>query len=1369
MRRSIFYIFLTGVFVSGMQAQDLESLVSTDFHNLTVEDGLSQNSVNCIMKDSQGFLWFGTRSGLDRYNSYDIQHISSQAVGGEDFSNAEVTDLLEDRSGAIWIATISGLFCYDPRQESVEPCRSFPEEMSVHCLEAENDSLIWIGTSEGLFLYKANQGIIEEYTHKPYQTNSLSNSIVYTLENDGDILWIGTHNGLNRFHKESRSFNHFFHSERPNSLAGNRIRSLLRARDGRLWIGTEYGGISSLEPGGSTFSTLTMDNSVLPHNDIRDIEESRDGKLWLATNGSGLCQLDPQTGSITIMKHDPANPMSLSNNSTYSVLEDREGILWVGTFASGVNYATAEPGVFRHIYHQPGNPNTLCESKIRSIYQDRESRLWIGTWGGMSILDPESLKFSNYYSSKNDNKGLSFNTTVTSFLEDSRGRVWIGTYSGGLNLFHEESGTFTHYLHDENDPNTLSSNQVFCIAEDLQQNIWIATDAGLNRFDEVSGSFEVYNDINTRDINVVPNGNLILAITGGVALFNIETHSIRFFEPGQLSTYQLNFVIRAEDGGIWFGTQGGGMGKLFFDDRDPLLYTVNDGLPSNHVSAGIPVGDSIIWLSTYKGISRFNSRTGEFRNFGLADGLPGFEFFPRSAVRLPNGDLAFGSSRGLVFFNPDSVSGLEFNPEVILSSLKINNNPAPIMEKGSPLTRSLPFTKSIDLKHSEKDFMLEFVALNFRNPGKNNYAYILENYVDEWRRIGDNRSVGFTNLDPGEYIFRVRSFKEDAVPETLNEASLRINIHPPVWGTWWFRITAFLMLSTLTFILYRISAIARQRKRMLTLQKMEYEKQEKFVNMKLRFFSNISHEFRTPLTLILDPLEQMIREEEDPVKIKRLGMMEGSTRRLAKLIDQILDFRRVEADALKLQVRQIEMISCFRGIFDSFEEMAATNGIEYRMDCDHEKLIGWLDDDKVEKILYNVLANAFKFTPSGGSILLKVYTDPQDASFINFSVHDSGSGISKEKIHLIFERFYTDQRASKVSRAGAGIGLAIVKKMVELHRGSVEVESAKGEGTTFTFTIPYASAYYTEEERIDAIARDISEMVPSLAEEEKEPESVEEANANLPLVLVVEDDKDIREYLEDILGRHFEVRTAANGKEGLNLLEDVTPELILSDTIMPEMDGIEFCKAVKNEDHLMMVPFIFLSVWSSDDFKLKGLHTGADDYITKPFNSEVLLAKIQNIIEARRRLNAAIDSKIDITPNRVHLDSTQTIFVKKVQEVLEENISDPDFNSKSFREKMNMSHSLLYRNLKSLTGLSSNELIRDYRLKRAAQILKMKTGLSISEIGFKVGFVDSKYFSQCFKKKYKLTPSEYLIQEGTDSDGAGEQIAGLNEQFINPA
>jgi ligand-binding sensor domain-containing protein/signal transduction histidine kinase/CheY-like chemotaxis protein len=1346
--------------ISGLIAQELDHLTVTKFNKLAVEEGLSQNSVKCILKDSYGFLWFGTRYGLNRYDSYEIEHIGASQDSGHELLQAEINDMLEDNNRKIWIAANLGLFYYDLEMDHIQKCNLNNNTITVTCLLPENDSMLWVGTGDGLLLYKKFSGILKEYKSNPYKKNSLSDSRIYSLCNESNHLWIGTEYGLNKLNKQNDSIVRFLHAEDPNSISGNYIRTLWRSKDSALWIGTEYNGLSKYNPETQAFTNYTVENSDLPHNFIRGISEAGNNSLWLATNGGGFALFDYEKEKFTKYQNNPDRPGSLSNNSTYSVLEDNTGMLWVGTYADGVNYTMIAPQSFQYISYEPNQPQSIVESKIRSLYLDSKNNLWVGTWGGFSRIDNKTGKVTSYASNPKNENTLSFNT-VTCFYEDSKGRMWIGTYSGGLNLLKDDGIGFKHFMHKANDPYSLSSNQIYCIVEDHHQNLWIATNSGLNRYDEKNNLFEVYNDYDIRDIEVDENGDLLLALKGGIGKFSIYSKSFDFFESETLTGYFLNFVNQSSDGKIWFGTQAKGMGYLILESSKYIIYTIDDGLPSNYVSEMIHTSDSIIWMSTYRGLSKFNSNQNKLENYGLTDGLPAYEFFPRSATRLTGNRLAFGSSKGMVYFDPQKVDATTDYSPIIINNLKIKNNTVAIGPK-SILKKAIYETEQITLNHDEKYFTIEYAALDYNSFGNTRYEYILEDYLEEWVSTGTTRSISFTNLDPGEYVFRVRVLNErkNALNVTsIPEANLTIHIKPSFWQTWYFKAVLILLLMLLLYLYNLLSLIPTKQKKMLLLKKMEFEKQEKFVHMKLRFFSNITHEFKTPLTLIIDPIQTLKKRKPDRESLNLVLLVEKSVLRLQKLVNQILDFGKMEeGETLELKVEKKDIISAVYRIFNSFTETAKNQQIHYTINLPADEHFGWFDEDKLEKILYNILSNAFKFTPANGKISLTADIPNPDGNKIEICIKDSGKGIRDEELPKIFERFYTDQSSSVVSRGGIGIGLAMVKKLCDLHHGTIEVESERGVGTAFRLYLPLDYQAYSDYERMkpESILEDMAEE--TIQSEVESLTANQENSDNKQQILVVEDDFDILQYLNYILSPHFEVLTANNGKEGIEILKEHRPDLILSDTAMPEMNGIEFCKHVRSNSETSGIPFIFLSVWSSDDFKLKGLHTGATDYITKPFNSDVLIAKIKNTLALGKISYLKSGDTIKITPNEEMLENLDHKFIVEIQKILEENISDPEFNSTILRDKLNMSHSFLYRRLKKLTGLSSNELIREYRLQKAAQILKMNTGLNINEIGLKVGFIDPKYFSYCFKKKYDLTPSEFIIQHA-----AGEKD--LPEQF----
>ncbi|GAA3612757.1 two-component regulator propeller domain-containing protein [Flavivirga amylovorans] len=1343
-------LFFSFGFCCLTNAQYIEDQSSSDFFNLTTENGLSQNTVNTILKDKSGYLWFGTDDGLNRYNSYDIEVIDINQNKSKILSGKKVYDLYEDKNSLLWIGTDNGLKLYNPISKKVTQCdlfKNFNNPIRVYCIEKENDSLSWLGTSEGLVLYSLKLGVVDNYRHSINTPNSLSDSEILSLANDSIGLWIGTQNGLNQLNKKSKQITRYFHDENDkNSVAGNTIKSLSINNTGDLWVGTVQGGLSYLKKGDIHFKTYNTENSNLPHNDVFDIFQTKEGNLWIATNGGGLSKMDKSSHTLTTINRNPDHIQSLVTNSLYSVYEDREGILWVGTYAGGVCFNTSKNSVFKLIRHQAHDKNSIIESRIRSVLHDNKNNLWFGTWGGISVFNPKNKLYTSYCHEADNPSSLSFNT-VTSIFEDSKGNMWFGTYTGGINLLAPNKKSFFHYKHNSNDINSISNNNIYCFAEDNNKKLWIGTQTGLNLYNPDQNNFKKYSNINVRDIKVTKNNNLVLATVGGISIFNTTTETFKDFYSNKLESFPISQVyIENNEELVWFCSQGSGMGYLDLNNQEFTFFTEDDGLPSNFVSSMISLGDDVFWVSTFEGLVKFDKQTQTFENFSNTYKLPSKQFQPKASVILPNNYIGFGGSKGLVIFHPDSISKSKKSPEIVFSSLKIDNKNVNVNTPNSPLSESITSIKQINLKANQKDFSIDFAALDFNNQGGNKYAYILENYMSEWVNIGTTRSIGFTNLNHGDYIFKVKAININNNANG-NIKSVKISIAPPFYFTWWFKAFIFISLIVVLYYYNKYTIISTKQKNENELQRLKLKSEEDFNQMRFRFFTYISHELRTPLTLISDPVSQLIKNTKDTKgkDLHFLQLIDKNVFRLLRLADQILDISKLDGDTLSLQVSKQNIIKCIEDTANAFHEFAIQNEITFKFHYQNEELIGWVDEDKIEKILYNLLSNAFKFTVKKGHIeILLNYADEESKDYITISVKDDGIGIPKNKLSKIFEGFYQVESAKSLNPNGAGIGLDYVNRLVKLHHGKISVDSELDMGSTFSFTIPIKKELY-EPKNIRNHPPERAPLKPiNLVKEDTHAEIItKNNNRNTPKVLVVEDDFDIRAYIVEALSVKFKVIEAPNGKEGLVKALKHFPDLILSDTLMPIMDGIEFCKHIKANEKTNHIPFLFLSAWSSDEFKIKGLSIGAIDYIQKPFSIQILESRITNIIETNKKISEKSKKKVNFIPEDKNIDSTDDLFIKKAYEVLDKNFDDSSFNASKFKEEMNMSHSGLYRKLTQLTGQSSNEFIRDYRLKRATQIIKQNSGLLIAEVCIKTGFNDPKYFSKCFKQVYDMTPSEF--------------------------
>ena len=1336
------------IFVSLIcRAQYFEKTLDA-FQKLTVEDGLSQNTIACILRDHSGFVWFGTRNGLNRFDGKKITILAKDFGHGENLKDFNISSIIEDEDGILWIGSTKGIVKYNPVLESIERFRisgGSKVETSVLCIEPEIGNKLWLGTNDGLKLFDKKSGfILESYSNEPFQSNTISNNSVFAVCNCDSQLWIGNAEGLNIFNKQTRTFERCNYRIKNLFASGNnRVLKIIKDYRGYLWIGCDGGGLSSCNLKTGIFKTYNTSNSKIPNDDIRDIFDLRNGKLWLATNGGGVSLFNAIDQSFDNYRYNYQNSNGLSNNSIYSIIEDHEGILWIGSYANGVNFNSSQINNFKNVTHLPGNPNSLCENNARSLFMDSNNNLWIGTLGGLSKYDSKYKQYHNYVFSSNDPNSLSFNTITTVFEDDQR-NVWVGTYSGGVNLLKRNKNSFIHFRYSSIDSSSLSSNNIFCITQDSMRNIWVATSAGLDLFDKKTNKWLRKGTMDIRDIYLASSGNLLLAITGGLAEYNPRSDSFAYYLFNDISYNAASVICEDSKGRVWLGTQGDGLGLFDINSKKFKIFKTSDGLPSNFISSIVNYNDKYLWISTYKGISLFDKEKFLFVNFGLADGIPFLEFFPQSSAVLPDQTIAFGGTNGIVYFDPVKIINEPKKSNIQLSALNIAGEKVVVGSANSPLTKNLNLTEVLNLNYDQKDFSIEFIDINFKNKGNDQYVFKLENYNNEWRNVENHNIIGFTNMSPGNYILRIKNFKDNT--ESENEARLNINIIPPIWMRWYFHSLLLIVFMYLFYLYRKYTLISINQKNEIRLKSLEYKKQEEFNKLRLRFFTYISHELRTPLTLIIDPVNKLIQMKNEKESHRYLKLIEKNSNRLLRLVDQILDFRKLENDALKLIVSKRNIGQIVTDIFNSFEETAKTEKISYVLDNKVLSSIeGWIDSDKLEKIMYNLLSNAFKFTKESGEVLVGLASIDNDRK-IEIVIKDNGYGINSEQLQHIFDLFYSDEKQARYHRGSIGVGLSYVKQLVDLHHGTIEVESKQEEGTAFKVTLPINKISFTSDEI--SIFGQITEVPNDQTRINFDQYPIDwdlqKHGSEVPLILIVDDETDLRSYLAARLSCNFRILEAGNGNEALVLAENNTPDLILSDNLMPEMDGVELCNELKSRMNLDLIPFVFMSAWNSDDFKLQGLKSGADDYISKPFNFEILETKITNIINRRKKFVEIARKMVKVEPNDVKIRTIDEQFILRSQQIVERNIGNTDFSAKSFEDLLFMSHSVVYRKLKDLTGLGANEFIREYRLRRAAQILTQDKNINILEVCLMVGISDSRYFSQCFKKTFGISPSDYV-------------------------
>ena len=1366
----IFFLALFLYSFSFAQKRDIQ------FEHLTSQDGLATNSVFSIVQDNKGFLWFGTYDGLNRYDGYKITAYKTIEGDTTSISENNIRTICKDDKGNLWIGTwYSGLNKFDLITEKFTRYQHDADNLSsissnnIISLCCDKSGNIWIGTSNGgLNKFDPINDKFLCYKNNPDDPSSISGNSIYSIYEDRNgTLWIGTDaGGLNKFNRESETFTSFkSNAADSKSISSNNVTSIFEDRNSSLWIGTATGGLNKFDresgkferypntPSSSTFSSY-----------IWTIFEDSEGTLWIGTDGAGLSVFNRQNKEFIWYKQSSNNPKSLNDNTIISICEDRTGNLWFGTWNGGVNKFSKTEKKFITIVHNPDDPNSLSGNSIYPVFEDRFGDLWIGTdVNGLNRISKKTNKFTRFFNQPDDPNSISSNTTY-SICEDIFGNLWIGT-TDGLNRFDRNTNKFAHFKNIPNDPSSICNNAISQMFLDSKGDLWIGVaNGGLDKLVKGSTGFIHYKPDPKNPKSISPqtifainedqSGNLWVGTNGG-GLSMLDKNKEEFIhfknDPGNsfsISNNSVSVIHRDKNGTLWIGTNGGGLNKYNPKDKTFIRFREKDGLP-NEMICGILEDDAgNLWISTYKGVSKFNPQTEKFKNFGVEDGLQGNEFNTWAFCKSKSGRMYFGGTNGLSYFHPDSLKDNLVIPPVVITDFQLLHKPVqigydPNWER-TILQTSIAETKQIDLKYDDNIISLEFSALDFNNPERNQYTYILEGFDKNWTRTtAKRRFVTYTNLDPGEYTFRVKGSNND---EIWNEAgtSLKIIIHPPWWATWW----SYILYGFVSILIFASSTrFYLNRQRMKTQLELEHEhakKLEEVDKMKSNFYANISHEFRTPLMLILGPVEKLLSKVKEEDNQKQAGLIKGNAKRLLTLINQLLDLSRLEAGKLKLKASFGNIAQFVKGLAMEFESIAERKDISLKVLMEKEFVEAYFDKEKLEKIITNLLSNAFKFTPSGGRITVKL--SETSTNQVEIIIRDSGIGIPKSELTKIFDRFYQVDGSHTREHEGTGIGLALTKELVELHKGNIFVDSVEGHWTEVKLNFPLGREHLTDAEIIDAGDFEMHkiENVEELAKSDSEAEEL--LNDNLidkTIVLIVEDNSDVREYIKDALMETYHVEEAANGEQGLRKAEKFIPDLIVSDIMMPKMDGYEMTRQLRQNDKTSHIPIILLTAKSDKDSRLEGLGLGADDYLIKPFDSDELLARIKNLIETRRRLQEKFGTGAAILkkPEKANLSCLDEQFMNRIMMVVDEHLAEEEFSIEEFGKDVGMSRSQMHRKLKALTGKSASVYLRTVRLVKAKQLIEEKKG-TISEISYQVGFSSPAYFSRCFKDEFGFTPSE---------------------------
>ncbi|MBN1479627.1 response regulator [candidate division KSB1 bacterium] len=1326
------------------------------FEHLTINDGLSQNLVYAILQDHKGFMWFGTSDGLNRYDGYQFTVFRHNPFDSTSVSGPVIPALFEDRDGTLWIGA-KGLNRFDRQTETFirylhDPAA--PQSIShndVYAITEDQTGALWVGTGQGLNrLLPDRNGRFIRYRHDPANPNSLSDDhIRILLVDDQGTLWIGTMNGLNALPNDNTAC--FFHHHFDNTV----ITALYKDSKGNVWVGTPA-ALYRLDRlnGEATFQTFALAAQTRQldwQGSIMAICERPDRKLWLGTL-LGLALFDPHAAEAQFIRHDAFDPHSISFDAVISICRDRGGCFWFGTPGKGLDKLAP---ITKKFHHYGGKQHHLfgqSELSIKAILEDRTGHLWVAANDRLYQIDRTTDRWHWF-------RGISF--PVGTIAEDAPGCLWFEA-DRGFSVLDPRTGqikriSFVPRHHQsvmlstpdgvwEHLPNisglliaagvpNADNLIVFRAVQQTDDLIWLTTDAGLIRLNPMDSSAHVYRNDPANPSSL--SYDVIYAIL-----------------PDPLEPARF----------LWLGTAGGGLNCLDMTTETFTHYTEKDGLPNNVVYGILSDDHGRLWMSINRGLSRFDPVSKTCRNYDVRDGLQSNEFNRNAYFKSRKGEMFFGGINGLNVFHPDSIRDNPHAPSVVMTDFYINYQSVSFRDPRSPLQKPVSETDEIRLAHFQNTIAFEFAALDFTAPEKNRYAYKLENLDQQWVQAGTRRRATYTSLSPGTYVFRVKGANNDGVWHETG-TSIRLVINPPVWKTWWAYTVyvLFMIAAVIGFVQYRVRHLQKRARELesavqeRTAEVVAHEKQLALQAEKLReldhiksgFFANISHEFRTPLTLILAPVKRLISEiTQDNIK-QELRLIHKNGQRLLRLVNQLLDLSRLETGKMTMQVRRGNIVALVREITMSFASLAEQKNISLQFRCETEEILLYFDKDKIEKIFYNLLSNAFKFTEKG-SVQVSVQrvredapdkSAAQDHCFVDIAVSDTGIGIRPDLLPHIFNRFYQGDVSSTREHEGAGIGLSLVKELVELHRGEVSVASVDGQGSTFTVRLPMSKEVFGAEELSEtlALSDDLINLEDSDTVSGARPESMAEFDT---IILVVEDHADVRTLIRDYLQDEYRTVEAANGVEGLEKAREIIPDLILGDVMMPRMNGYDMCRALKEDERTSHIPVILLTARAALEDKVTGLKTGADDYLTKPFESEELLARVQNLIRSRRTLRERWKTTVVLKPNEMAATPLDQAFLEKALAIVEERLDDEAFSIEEFACRMGMSRSQLHRKLHALTNQSASLFLRSVRLLRAADLLRSHAG-SVGEIAYRVGFGSQAYFTRCFQEQFGCSPKEF--------------------------
>lgn len=1305
-------------------------------------------------------MWFGSSHGVFRYDGYSFKDYTTFQENTSNVTNAEVQAICDDSEGNIWIGHVQGLDKLNPKTDEVTHyilnSKADRTDWSNHALALLEDSKgnLWIGTGDGLYLFNKQTESFKRIIHDSTNANSIINNTVAAIYEDrSGTIWFGTGGGLDKLDQSGEKFIHCWNeSLNPSNLDGGiySINSIYENKDGILWFGT-WGGLVEYDRENNTcvvYRNNPKDPSSLAVGSVSSIKEDLNGNLWIATTGVDI--FNKHTKKFSHYTHNTLDAGSLSDDGVSDILVEKSGTIWITTYGRGINKYVQPNQYVKKYFLETAE---ILNAGWGDLVEDNNGKIWIGTDKGLISFDPVKEIFKREIPIPD----------IIGILLDKEGTLWLYSSSNdALYYKKDKENEIKQFFYSDGKPFLVSvSYMINCKDGD----IWIGTDDGkILKFNQHKKIIEQIGKFDNSIVGLYEDKEGLLwagTYNAGVINYNpVQKTFTRFIsDPTDSSTIGGNQIFNfAEDGqGVLWCLANSSPNKFDRENQKWIRWGAKEGFPVNAMTL-VDDNRGNLWMSSAIGAFKYNPFTKEVTKYN--------DIRLSWVYRTGSGELYFvsttfsGEKQSITRINPDDISNNNFVPPVVITSFK-------------KFEKSFPFGKEIHLSHSENFLSFEFAALSYVNSEKNEYAYKMEGVDKDWVYSGTRRYASYPNLDPGDYVFRVKGSNSDGV---WNEdgTSIAIIISPPWWKTWW-AYSAYALI--FIFSLYGIRRYEMNRLKLKDKVKMDeavLKEKEETDKMKSMFFANISHEFRTPLTLILGPAEKISSKTSEDI-VKDANIIKRNSRRLLQLINQLLDLSKLEAGKLKLEASKGNIVSFVKGVALSFESLAESKDISLKIYSEKDSIEMYFDKEKMMKILTNILSNAFKFAPEEGAItvsvkechselvwespsvskMLKQVQHDNLKKFVEIKIKDTGIGIAQEEIPKLFDRFYQVDNSQTREYEGTGIGLALTKELVELHHGRIKVESEKGAWTEFTLEFPLGRDHLKDEEIIaeqEIITRvilnpdevgmkNLREVVNSDSSS-LAPQNDNEVNEDKTIILVVEDNYDMRQYIRESLYGNYIIEEAVNGDQGVRKAEKIIPDLIISDMMMPKLDGNQLVKILKNDEKTSHIPIILLTAKAGQENKLEGLEIGADDYLTKPFDIKELQVRIKNLINIRKKLQEKFSRIGSGIPeiNEKKLSSIDEKFMFRVGEVIEKHISEEEFDIEEFCKEVAMSRSHLHKKLKALTGKSASLYVRSVKMMKAKKMIEEQTG-NISEIAYSLGFSSPAYFTRCFKEEFGYPPS----------------------------